>query len=477
MKISFEEYVDLADFVIDYSSKLDIDYCEARVQLTRHRNYILKNGRVETVGYYTGIGVGSRVKIEDTTGFFSVNKPDKELLKNRLEEAVKIVNKLKNKAEKNPFSEEEPRKCKYLVKPKKPVENVSIEEKVELLRSIDKATQNTEARIPNRIIQLFEDTQRKYYVNSEGSEIESLIPRIYIELYLTGIWEGRVKQISYSKGESRGWEAIKDWEPVKEAEDRSKTLDKILKEAAPPPKNTKVDMVIDGYVTGLIVHESSGHPYEADRIMGREAAQAGESFITKKMLGKRIGSEIVTVVDDPTLKNSYGYYLYDDEGVKARRRYLMKNGLINEFLHNRETATKMGVKSNGAARAENYNREPLVRMANTFMLPGDREIEELIEEIKFGIYMKRYLEWNIDDKRFNMRFVGSEAYLIRKGEIEGLIDRPVLEITTPGFYGSIDALGKKLIFEAGLCGKGDPGQGVPVWFGGPAVRIRDIKLG
>ena len=252
-------------------------------------------------------------------------------------------------------------------------------------------------------------------------------------------------------------------------------MEKMLEKARSPPPG-KIDLIIGPQVTGIAVHESTGHPYEADRIMGREAAQAGESFVKPEMLGTRIGSELVTVVDDPTIEGSYGFYLYDDEGVKARRRFLMKNGIINEFLQNRETAAKLGVKSNAAARASRYSLEPLVRMANTFMLPGDSTLEEMIKETKLGVYMKRFQEWNIDDRRFNMRMVGSEAYLIENGEIKHPVWRPTLEITTPKFYESITAVGKDLEFWAATCGKGDPAQGVPVWIGGPSVKLKEIQV-
>ncbi len=294
---------------------------------------------------------------------------------------------------------------------------------------------------------------------------------------LTGHEKGRgTEQEIIEKGEGRGWEAVEEWKLIDHARERAKTLGKILKTAGKAPRG-KLDMVLGNQVVGLIVHESVGHPYEADRIFGREAAQAGESFITRDMVGRRIGSEVVTVVDDPTLKNSYGYYLYDDEGVPARRRFLMKEGVINEFLHNRETAAEMGVSSNAAARSSAFNREPIIRMANTFMLPGDQAFDELVEGVQLGVYMKTFGEWNIDDRRYNMRFVGRECYLIKKGELKGMIRRPILEVTTPGFYGSVDALDKSLTFEGATCGKGDPAQGMPVWHGGPNARLRGVGLG
>jgi TldD protein len=240
-----------------------------------------------------------------------------------------------------------------------------------------------------------------------------------------------------------------------------------------------MDLICGSEVTGIAAHESCGHPMEADRILGREMSQAGRSFIYNGgpyWYGTRIGSEAVTVVDDPTVEHSYGYYLFDDEGVKARRRFLYKNGLINEFLHNRESAAKLDTRSNGSSRSVNYDREAIVRMANTFVLPGKYSEEELIEDVKYGVYMKSFTEWNIDDKRFNQRYVGREAYLIENGKLTNPVAKPIIETTTPKFWTSVDAVSKKVKFDAATCGKGDPAQGVPVYAGGPCLRLRGVYV-
>jgi TldD protein len=176
------------------------------------------------------------------------------------------------------------------------------------------------------------------------------------------------------------------------------------------------------------------------------------------------------------VSGSYGYYPYDQEGVKARPRYLYKEGMINEFLHNRETASRLGVRSNGSSRSEHYLREPIVRMANTFVAPGDFEDDEIIGSIKEGVLMHSFTEWNIDDKRYNQKYVSREAYFIKDGELACPARRCVLEITTPGFWGAIDAVSKKLEFSAGECGKGDPMQSMAVFTGGPMVRLRSVRL-
>ncbi|MCX8203877.1 MAG: TldD/PmbA family protein, partial [Nitrososphaeria archaeon] len=208
----------------------------------------------------------------------------------------------------------------------------------------------------------------------------------------------------------------------------------------------------------------------------REAAQAGETYIKRELVGMRIGSEHVTIADDPTLPGSYGFYLYDDEGVRARERLLIERGVIKELLQNRETAAELGTSSNGSSRASSYDREPIVRMANTYMKPGNFGFDELIEDVKLGVYIKTYSEWNIDDKRWNQRYVGVEAYAIRDGELAEPVFRPILEVTTRTLYSSVDAVGKDLQMTAGYCGKGDPMQAIPVWFGGPHIRLRSVRL-
>jgi TldD protein len=242
-------------------------------------------------------------------------------------------------------------------------------------------------------------------------------------------------------------------------------------------KSGNMDLICGPEVTGIAAHESCGHPMEADRILGREMSQAGRSFIYKGgkyWVGTRIGSDTVTIVDDPTVEHSYGYYAYDDEGVKSRRRFLYKEGVINEFLHNRESAAKLGMRSNGSSRSVNYDREAIVRMANTFVLPGEFAEEDLIEDVKQGVFMKSFTEWNIDDKRFNQRYVGREAYLIKNGELQYPVARPVIETTTLKFWSAVDAVSKRVEFDAATCGKGDPPQGVPVYTGGPCLRLRRV---
>ncbi len=455
-------------------------YAEARVQQDLGHTFTLKNGSAEPVNVTRKLGVGIRVIVDGALGFASTNSQDRDQLRSMSESAVRTA-KASKRLVTSPIrlSQEKSWEDNWEAGMKVDVRGVSPEEKYELLFTIEKSLtlENVHVSLPSRILVFDEDLTEKFYVNSEGSKLHGFVPRLSLIFFLTAQEPGKgVVQRLHHEAQSRGWEVVKDWKPEEIAANDAKMLGKLLREGVAPPKG-EVDMVLGPEVTGIICHESCGHPQEADRILGREAAQAGESYLKPDMIGRKIGSEHVTIIDDPTLPNSYGFYRYDDEGVKARPRVLISEGLIAAFLQNRETAAELGGMSNGAARSSSYDREPIIRMANTYMNPGNYSLEELIEGVENGVYMKNFMEWNIDDRRYNQRYVGLEAYMIENGRITTPIRNPILEITTPGLYGSVDAVGKDVEYAGATCGKGDPMQGAPVWTGGPPIRLRKIRLG
>ena len=408
-------------------------------------------------------------------GFISTNCPEKNRLKTIIDKSLNLTKRSSKYREGIKLSEEKIHKKSYKIKQKINLRDISPEEKLKELVEADKAILSTKVKTPGRYISLTDKLVKKYLITSDGTKIQSEIPYVNLHYFLTITEKNKSSQRQWQYGNTAGWEAVKKWNIPKILKDEALVMKNNLTKGKVPPKGV-LDVIVGPQISGIMVHESVGHPYEADRIFGREAAQAGESFITGDMIGKRIGSEILTVIDDPTVESSFGFYLYDDEGVEARKKILIKKGIINEFLHNRETAYKMGIKSNASARAENYSKEAIVRMSNSLLAPGDYTEEELIEDIKLGIFMKNFTEWNIDDKRFQQKYVGLDAYLIKNGKIMHPIIKPTLEITTPYLWNSIDAIGKNFEGHAAFCGKGEPMQAVPVWCGGASARLRNIRL-
>jgi len=477
--VDFEDYLKMAT---DLASNGGASYAEARFQEDTFESNLLKNGVPEVTSFDTKRGISIRVIVDGALGFGATNRMNKKDVRDLVTKVVSFAKEASRmRRSKIQFKEATVGKEKFEIKPRIKFESISTESRIELLKEADtaaiEAARQVGVALQGRYISLDTAITRKVIMTSDGTDIRSYIPRVSIDSILTAFDPQKgYAQRTISLGESSGWEAVERWNLPVRLKDESINLGQILVDAE-SFESGRYDVVLGPEVVGIVSHESAGHPAEADRILGREAAQAGETYLNKESVGIKIGSEVVTVVDDPTIPHSFGYYLYDDEGVKARRRYLIRNGKINEFLHNRETAYEFGTTSNASSRSVSYDREPIVRMANTFVEPGDYSFKELIEEITNGIYVKNFMEWNIDDRRYNQKYVGLEAYKIENGRMTKRIRNPVIEITTPGLWSAVDAVGKDLEFSAATCGKGDPMQGVPVWTGGPHIRLRGICVG
>jgi len=473
-------YEDLVVKAVEYGGKIGADYVEARYHRLKRSSIVSRNGGVIGAESSVSEGIAVRVLAEGALGFSSTTIMSREGISKAVEEAFRKARAISGLVKKPvKFSDENLGRATYECVEAVKASDVSVEEKISFMSELWKRVSDapSDARVATLTSFLRESEEVKIYANSDGAFVRSRIPRLSISynVVVTLPSKGTIQRF-FSHSAVGGYELADKWGILDYLPEDVKTFEKILKEGKKPPTGEPVDVIVGSEIVGLMVHESCGHPSEADRILGREAAQAGKSFIKPDMIGTRIGSEHATVIDDPTIPGSNGFYLYDDEGVPARARYLYKEGLINEFLHNRWTAEVFGTHSNAAARSAGHWGEPIIRMANTYLKPGDHSFEELLEDVKYGVYIKSYMEWNIDDERWSQRYGGLEAYLIENGELKHLVRNPVLELTTKKFYSSIDAVGKDLRFYAGICGKGEPAQGVPVWFGGPDVRLRNVVL-
>jgi len=474
-----ERAKDLASVAISKAQEAGASYAEARVQSTWERQYVLKNGEPQPSFFSEGYGIGIRVISKGALGFAATNDMRRESVTQIARKAVRLAH-ASSAVLKKPVAMDGSKAVRKKWSPpeKEKIENADATWLRRVLLDIEGrvADERAGVKLPGRLFFLGAELEKRYYVNSDGARVEGRLPRVGFVGSLTAIESGATAQRFIQQGETGGLEVVERVGLVEKVEEEARVMGKILRTATKPPTDT-LDVVLSPELSGIAAHESVGHPQEADRVLGREGAQAGESYLKAESLGRRIGSEEANVSDDPTLIHSNGFVPVDDEGVQARKRFLLKEGVINEFLQNRTTAREFGLTSNGAARSVSFDREPIIRMSNTFVEPGDYSTDELLKEVKHGVFFKTFTEWNIDDKRFNQRYVALEAYLIERGELRGLVRSPVLEITTPKLWGSVKARSKHMEFEAAVCGKGDPQQGAPVWTGGPETLLAGIKLG
>ena len=249
-----------------------------------------------------------------------------------------------------------------------------------------------------------------------------------------------------------------------------------LANAKPAPKEDRpVVVVIDPDLVALFAHEIIGHPSELDRAIKMEAGYAGRSWffqdLTHTMVGKRVGSPLLTAFSDPTLRGGYGYYLYDDEGTPARRVTHIQNGIYRDFMNSRQTAHVAQVKPNGHYKANDASVVPLIRMSVSAIAPGKSDPAKMISEVKRGYYCVGHRIPSISESRENFQIAPRLIYEIRNGELGQIYRDGRVTADSRDFFLSIDAVGNDFtVFPIPNCGKGQPMQAKQVGNGGPSVR-------
>ena len=233
-------------------------------------------------------------------------------------------------------------------------------------------------------------------------------------------------------------------------------------------KGGRMPVVISSKAGGTIIHEAVGHGLEADLV------QEGLSVYSGK-LGEKIASEIITVIDDSTLPNMRGSYLFDDEGTPSQKTVLIHEGILTNYLYDKYTAMNDGKASTGNGRRQSYEHYPIPRMSNTLIAPGNHSPEEIIRSVDKGFFVNKMGGGQVNTVTGEFVFEVQEGYLIEKGQITEPVRGVLLIGTGQEILKNIDMVGNDLGFSIGTCGKNS--QGVPVTDGIPTVRIPEIVIG
>ncbi|HEX3565915.1 MAG TPA: TldD/PmbA family protein [Acidimicrobiales bacterium] len=238
--------------------------------------------------------------------------------------------------------------------------------------------------------------------------------------------------------------------------------------SARPAPSGEVPLVLAGGSGGILFHEACGHGLEADHIVKDASVYVGQ-------VGQQVASPLVTLVDDGTVGSEWGTFGFDDEGRPAQRNVLIENGILTEYLWDYLRARKEGRRSSGNGRRQSYQHLPMVRMTNTFLLPGEEDPDEIVAQTPHGVYVAKLGGGQVNTTTGDFVFGTTEAYLIEDGRITEPLRDANLIGNGPEILRRIDAVGTDFGMTPGTCGK--DGQSVPVGCGQATLRITGVTIG
>jgi len=462
---------DLMNKTIQHALKVGADFAEAKGEDTITRNIQAVNNEIRTVSEIHNIGIGARIFYKKGTGFSFSNILDEENIFRAVETAMKIARastkKTLIKFKLAPVKTVEEKKTTDVSKHPK---DVSLDEKKDLCLRHCKTAMETSKRIANVTSVFGEYHGTIYYANSEGTKISHEPLLIGLGITCVAKKGKTIVDARDSHGGSLGLTTFEEkaHTPEKMAENAAKwALEKLKAKPAPAGK---FNALIDPKLAGVLAHESFGHLSEADFVV------IGGSPLTGK-IGQKLGTDIVTIVDEGSPEKGGYNICFDDEGVPCNRVEILKKGILNYYLHSRITAKALKMKPTGNARSQDYSFEPIVRMRNTYFDAGDWKPEEALSELKQGIYAIDTSGGQVEDTG-TFLFKAIRGYWVENGELKYPLRDVALTGNILDLLKNVEAACNDLtLFSTpfGGCGKMD--QRALVGLGGPHIRVKEVLFG
>jgi TldD protein len=457
----------LLEKILYRAEDLGCKFADIRYQRRESEIIQVDNGTLQSYSSDTFSGIGVRVVYGGSIGFASNCDTSERSLNKTLEFAVKSA-RAQISGEEEPFSTIPLTKADVSLKMKSKPLDVSPEEKVSLAVDANKAAFIDDS-IKTSYTRIGFIHNFKHFMSLDGTEIKVRIPLIGLGHQSVASRNGVKEVVSDSISRCSGWELLEetDWNMFTEELSRH-AMKAVAAKSAP---SGTFPVIVHHEVIGLVLHEALGHACEGDAVISNAS-------ILRDKRGKRIADEQVTVNDEGIIDGGY-YHPYDDEGVEKGRTVVIKEGVLKTFLTDRKNAKKLGVDSTGNGRLQDFENFPIVRQTNFYMDAGDYSLDELIEGIDYGIYIKgKGGKGGQVDPSGTFTFGVGPSIIIRNGEPEELVRGVVISGNILDTMESIDAVGKDFKVKTsvfGGCGKG--GQLVKTGMGGPTVRAQKMIVG
>lgn len=443
----------------DILSKLKGDYIDIFFEEKITNQLQMEENKVQKCSVVFDKGLGVRLIRDGKTSYAYTN----DLTKKRIEE---LISSLKNHS-----SSESSFNLKKVLPStqffiKNNPQDVDISKKTNFIKKANDVAWKESVNIKQVKVLYADSVQKIKIANSEEYFTEEERIQTLFLVHVVASEDGIIQTGYEAVGGLKGLELFEEILPEELAKKASQRALMMLK--AKRIKGGRMPVVISSEAGGTMIHEAVGHGLEADVV------QEGVSVYSGK-LGEKIASELITVIDDPTIPNMRGSYLFDDEGTPSQRTILIENGIVVNYLYDKYTAIKENKKSTGNGRRQSYEHYPIPRMSNTFIAPGKHSPQEIVRSVDKGFFVKKMGGGQVNTVTGEFVFEVQEGYIIENGSVGEPVRGALLIGTGQEILKNIDMVGSDLGFSIGTCGKNH--QGVPVTDGMPTVRIPEIVVG
>ncbi len=459
----------MRDFLKDALAGVD-GFAELRWHAKTFRDVQVNNGRLDSSTVRRRDGIAVRVLHQGTWGFASTSDLSLAAVRQALDEARAGARATASlRSERVPdlpavaFGRgefDQPGVAEVLAR--------SMDERVAMVVDLEAFARAQSRQLSSTRAMYREIIEEKAIVTSDGADCAFRLVRPELYVFATAQRDGQLQTVSQSMGATGGWSCVFDRDPRAMAIRAVHTAVDLL--SAPAPEGGKAVVVMAPSIVGLLVHEAIGHTVEADFVQAGSAARG--------RLGEQVASEKVTLCDSGVSEHAPwagGTIPVDDEGVLAGRTEIIRQGKLVGYLHNRESAARMGMTPTGNARAWEYSDEPLIRMRNTYIEPGQESVDELIAGVKDG-YLVDGPRNGQADATAEFMFGVSCARRIRDGKVGELVRGVTLTGNAFEVLRTVDGVSSEFQWDlgSGHCGKGQP---MKVDAGGPFIRCRVMLAG
>jgi TldD protein len=337
-----------------------------------------------------------------------------------------------------------------------------------LLRRADKAARAFDSRIVKVQVSFAEELKEILIVNSDGKLVRDRQPLIRFGAYALAE-QGEKRQGGSGGGGGRfGMEYFEKHPPEEHGREAARVALAMI-DAKDAPAG-QMEVVLGAGDSGILLHEAVGHGLEAD------FNRKGTSNYTDQ-IGKRVASDLCTVVDDGTLPHTRGAINTDDEGNLPRRNVLIENGILRAYMQDQLSSKHFKTEASGNGRRQSFRHAPLPRMTNTLMLAGTSDPQEIIGSVKRGVYAKRFSGGQVNISNGDFVFSLTEGYLIEDGKVTAPLKGVNLIGNGPDVLTKVAMVGTDFQLSDGIWTCGKDGQSVPVGVGTPSVKISAITVG